>query len=71
MSGRTVSLCYLIHATGSLSSALWAFLAHFSCVLAVKAVLEQGEGQTGCFRASLATLGNVVTSGFVYVRIRT
>ena len=69
VSAKIVSLCYLIHAAGSLSSALWAFLAHFLGVLAIKAVLEQGEGQTGRFRASLATLGNVATSGFVYVRI--
>ena len=46
VSAKTVSLCYLIHAAaGGLSAALWAFLAHFAGVLAIKAVLEQGEGQ--------------------------
>ena len=42
VSAKIVSLCYLIHAAGGLSSALWAFLAHFLCVLFIKAVLEQG-----------------------------
>ena len=45
VSARTVSLCYLIHATSGLSGALWAFLTHFSVVVVIKALLEQGEGQ--------------------------